>query len=170
MLVTCQRFGDLFLFGLGWAGSTLQFRQNILKVDSKSWLLTCSSNITLSLPSIFIRWAGSALKRELNFCNGYLSLLYFCPSFYELASPYGLWWSLETCNEWKGCPTCLSSSQPSQPCHSWLKYFLQQHSYNVASVQLQEIFYQFTYYCNKVHIFWEGQKIWKNIPVLFDFT
>ena len=39
-----------------------------------SWLLTCSSNITLSLPS----YTGFALKRELNFCNGYLSLLYFC--------------------------------------------------------------------------------------------
>ena len=32
------------------------------------------SNITFSLPS----YTGSALKRELNFCNGYLSLLYFC--------------------------------------------------------------------------------------------
>ena len=72
MLVTCQRFGDLFF--LGWSGSILQFRQNIIKVGSKSWLLTCSSNITLSLPS----YTGSALKRELNFCNGYLSLLYFC--------------------------------------------------------------------------------------------
>ena len=29
--------------------------------------------MTLSLPS----YTGSALKRELNFCNGYLSLLYF---------------------------------------------------------------------------------------------
>ena len=61
-------------FYLGWSGSILQFRQNIIKVGSKSWLLTCSSNITLSLPS----YTGSALKRELNFCNGYLSLLYFC--------------------------------------------------------------------------------------------
>ena len=40
---------------------------------SKSWLLTCSSNITLSLPS----YTNSVLKRGLNFCNGYLSLLYF---------------------------------------------------------------------------------------------
>ena len=143
MLVTCQRFGDLFLFGLiwqyssnhktynviveltmqfiyhgpqtffnippdpqisishnttqkysrlrcllrvkglvicfylGWSGSILQFRQNIIKVGSKSWLLTCSSNITLSLPS----YTGSALKRELNFCNGYLSLLYLIKSY-----------------------------------------------------------------------------------------
>ena len=61
-------------FYLGWPGSILQFRQNIIKVSSKSWLLTCSSNITLSLPS----YTGSALKRELNFCNGYLSPLYFC--------------------------------------------------------------------------------------------
>ena len=60
-------------FYLGWFDSILQFRQNIIKVGSKLWLLTCISNITLSLPS----YTGSALKRELNFCNGYLSLLYF---------------------------------------------------------------------------------------------
>ena len=65
--------GLVVCFYLGWSGSTLQFRQNIIKVGSKSWLLTCNSNITLSLPS--------ALKRELNFCNGYLRLLYF-------------WWSI----------------------------------------------------------------------------
>ena len=59
MLVRCQRFVDLFY--LDWSGS-------------KSWLLTCSNDITLSLPS----YTGSDLKRELNFCNGYLSLLYFC--------------------------------------------------------------------------------------------
>ena len=46
-------------------------RPNIL---SKLWLLTCSRNITLSLSS----YTGSALKRELNFCNGYLHLPYFC--------------------------------------------------------------------------------------------
>ena len=44
-----------------------------------SWLLTYSSNITLSLPS----YTGSALKRVLNFCNGYLSLLYFCFCLYD---------------------------------------------------------------------------------------
>ena len=66
-LVICLYFG--------WSGSILQFRRNIIKVGSKSWLLTCSSNITLNLPS----YTGSDLKRELNFCNGYLSLLYFCP-------------------------------------------------------------------------------------------
>ena len=63
----------MICFFLGWSGSVLQFRQNIIKVGSKSWLLTCSNNTTLSLPS----YTGSALKRELNFCNGYLSLLYF---------------------------------------------------------------------------------------------
>ena len=71
MLVTFQRFGDLYL---GVSSSILSFRQNIIKVGSKSSLLTCSSNITLSPPS----YTGSALKRELDFCNGYLSLLYFC--------------------------------------------------------------------------------------------
>ena len=63
--------GLAICFYFGWSGSILQFRQNIIKVGSKSWLLTCSS---LSLPS----YTGSALRRELNFCNGYLSLLYFC--------------------------------------------------------------------------------------------
>ena len=61
-------------FYLGWSGSILQFRQNRIKVGSKSWLLTCSSNITLSLPS----YIDSALKRERTFCNRYLSQLYFC--------------------------------------------------------------------------------------------
>ena len=60
--------GLAICFYLAWSGSILQFRQNIINVGSKSWLLTCSSNITLSLPS----YTGSALKRELNFC-----LLYF---------------------------------------------------------------------------------------------
>ena len=34
MLVTCQRFGDLFLFGLIWQYSSNQ--KNIIKVGSKS--------------------------------------------------------------------------------------------------------------------------------------
>ena len=42
MLVTCQRFGDCFLFGLVWPYSSNQ--KNIVKVGSKSLLLTCSSN------------------------------------------------------------------------------------------------------------------------------
>ena len=71
MLVMCQRFGDLFLFGLVWQYSSIQ--KNIMKVGSKPTLLTCISNITLSLPSLYF----SESKRELNFCNGYLSLLYF---------------------------------------------------------------------------------------------
>ena len=71
MLVRCQIFGDLFLFGLVWQYSSIQ--KNIMKVGSKPWLLTCISNITLSLPSLYF----SESKRELNFCNGYLSLLYF---------------------------------------------------------------------------------------------
>ena len=63
-----------FVFYLGWSGSILHFRQNMTKVGSKTWLPTCSSIITLSLPS----YTGSALKRGLKFCNEYLSLLYFC--------------------------------------------------------------------------------------------
>ena len=42
LLVTCQRFGDWFLFGLVWPYSSNQ--KNIMKVGSKSLLLTCSSN------------------------------------------------------------------------------------------------------------------------------
>ena len=77
MLVTCQRFGDLFLFGLVWQYSSVQKKYNkcMFKVMA-ACLLTCISNITFSLPS----YTGSGLKRELNFCNGYLSLLYFCVS------------------------------------------------------------------------------------------
>jgi hypothetical protein len=48
MLVRCQRFGDLFLFGLVWQDS-LWFRQNIIKVGLKSWLLTCSSSIKIEI-------------------------------------------------------------------------------------------------------------------------
>ena len=70
--------GLVICFYLNWSGSTLQFRQNIIKVGWNSWLLTCNSNTTLSLPS----YTGSTLKRELNFCKGYLSLLYFWSSVY----------------------------------------------------------------------------------------
>ena len=42
MLVTCQRFGDWFLFGPVWPYSSNQ--KNIIKEGSKSLLLTCSSN------------------------------------------------------------------------------------------------------------------------------
>ena len=59
--------GLVFCFYLGWSGSILHFKQNIIKVGSKSWLLPCISNITLSLPSY----------TDSTFCNGYLSLLYF---------------------------------------------------------------------------------------------
>ena len=91
MLVTCQRF--CFFYYLGWSGSILQFRQNIIKVGLKSWLLTCSNNITLSLPS----YNGSALKRELDFCNGYLSLLYF--------------WLEERSREEKGEALCVAAAE-----------------------------------------------------------
>ena len=42
MLVTCQRFGDWFLFAL--VGPYSSNQKNIMKVGSKSLLLTCSSN------------------------------------------------------------------------------------------------------------------------------
>ena len=64
MLVMCQSFGDLFLFGLVWDCFTNQNQYK--KLGSKSWLLTCSSNITLSQPSYTV----STLQRGLNFSNG----------------------------------------------------------------------------------------------------
>ena len=84
MLVTCQKFGDLFLFGLVWQYSSIQ--KNIVKVGSKSWILTCSCHITLSLPF----YTDPASKRELNFSNGYLSLLYFCFRHSVSVSVFGL--------------------------------------------------------------------------------
>ena len=74
--------GLVICFYLGWSGSILPIRTNIIKVCSKSWLLTCSSNISLSLPLYTV----SALKRELNFCNGYVSLLYFWYIMYKMSS------------------------------------------------------------------------------------
>ena len=50
MLVMCQRFS----FYLGWSGSILKIRTDMIKVGSNSWLLSCSSNITLSLPSFTV--------------------------------------------------------------------------------------------------------------------
>ena len=71
MLVMYQRFVDLFLFGLVWQYSSVQTKYDKGRFKVRA---TCSSNITLSLPS----YTGSALKRGVKFCNGYLSLLYFC--------------------------------------------------------------------------------------------
>ena len=92
--------GLVICFYLGWSDSIIQFRQNIIKVGSKSWLLTCSSNITLSLPSSY---TGSTLKRELNCCNGYLSLLYLC-------------WHKSPCN----LTTPLEGRQKSENCSNQL--------------------------------------------------
>ena len=60
-----------------WAGLAVFYksliRTNIIKVGSKSWLLTCNSNITLSLPSYNV----SDLQREQTFC--YSCVLYSPP-------------------------------------------------------------------------------------------
>ena len=56
--------GLVICFYLGWSGSILQFKQNIIKVGSKSWLLTCSSNITLSVPS----YTGERAKFAILVC------------------------------------------------------------------------------------------------------
>ena len=96
MLVTCQRFGDWFLIGLVWQYSSIQ--KNIVKVGSKPWILTCSCHITLS--QLF--FTDPASKRELNFSNGYLSLLYFwsqvmlCSSWiyksHIFKKKFAVWW------------------------------------------------------------------------------
>ena len=73
-------------FYLGWCGSILQIRTNTYnnkKIGSKSWLLTCSSNITLSLPL----YTDSALKRELNFCNSCI----FEPIYFFLSNATSKW-------------------------------------------------------------------------------
>ena len=67
MLVTCQRFGDLFLFGLVWQYSLVQTKYN------KDRFKVMASYFSSYIHS----YIGSAMKRELNFCNNYLFLLNF---------------------------------------------------------------------------------------------
>ena len=71
MLVTCQRFGDLFLFGLVWQYSTNKNQYN--KGRFKVMATQLQQYFNFELPS----YTASALQRQLNFCNGNLSLLYF---------------------------------------------------------------------------------------------
>ena len=71
MLVTCQRAGDLFLLGLVWQYSSVQTKYDKGRFKVMATQLQLYYN--LSLPS----HTGSALKREMIFCNDYLSLLYF---------------------------------------------------------------------------------------------
>ena len=59
----------------------LSVRVNSKRTFQQEIPCTCSSDKTLSLPS----YTGSALKREQNSCNGYLSLLYFCLNAIELS-------------------------------------------------------------------------------------
>ena len=54
----------------------------LVKNSQKYAYVIYEQPLTLSLPS----YTGSALKRELNFCNGYLSLLYFCTCSSPLAA------------------------------------------------------------------------------------
>ena len=57
-------------FCLGWSGSILQFRQNIIMVGSKSWLLQ-----QYNFEPIFIHWL--CFEERTKFHNSHLSLLYF---------------------------------------------------------------------------------------------
>ena len=68
MLVKCQMFGDLCFFGR--SGSILQIRTNLIKIGSKSWLLTCSTNFEptyLSLLYLCLRITGQSNPFRSNF-------------------------------------------------------------------------------------------------------
>ena len=65
--------GLVICFYLGSPGSSLQFSQIMIKLVSKSWLVTCSSNSALSLPS----YTGSALKRAIFVCCIFDTTYYF---------------------------------------------------------------------------------------------
>ena len=71
MLFTCQRFGDLFLFGLVW-----QFRQNIIKVSCvlKGFFLLTSKLISELVMFSFYLWRLQAEKQT--FCYN-LDLTYY---------------------------------------------------------------------------------------------
>ena len=66
LLFTCQKFCDLFLFGLVWQ-YILQFRQNIIKVGSKSWLLTCNKVEIILEQRYFAFLSPSKSCENLNF-------------------------------------------------------------------------------------------------------
>ena len=101
----------LICFYLCWSGSILHFRQNICNKGrfKVTWPLTRSK----SQPSY------AALKRELTFCNGYLSLLYFL-----------LLWNVMWLTRWKQiiCMNAISlecnSFNKSKWIHNGLKSFL----------------------------------------------
>ena len=93
--------GLLICFYLDWFGS-------------KSWLLTCSNDITLSLPS----YTGYDLKTELNLCNGYLSLLYFWLVSFGVPISWGLLNSINTFCLGR-CPWCPSLSPVDQKYQFW---------------------------------------------------
>ena len=73
----CQRFGALFLFGLVWQYSSVQKKYNEGRFNIMATYLQQFYNFEPTL---------IPLKRELNFCNGYLSLLCFC--FYPKSAPF----------------------------------------------------------------------------------
>ena len=126
MLVTCQRFGDLFLFGRVWQ-LIFQFRQNIIKVGSKSWLLTCSSDITLSSPS----YTGSALKI---FVTAILGCCIF--ALYTQNIIFGI---LRIHNQIVTIPiSTLSKSAQCHPCQSDRSHTLSIFAREVLITKLQE--------------------------------
>ena len=71
-VVLCQKYSRLryLLRVKGW----VIFILFLLVLQYSSVQTKYNKATYLSLPS----YTGSALKRKLNFCNGYLSLLYFC--------------------------------------------------------------------------------------------
>ena len=71
MLVMYQRFYDSFLFGMVRQYSSVQTKYNKGRLKVMATYLQQKYNFE---PTFY---TDSALKRELKFCNGYLSLLYF---------------------------------------------------------------------------------------------
>ena len=59
--------GLAIYFYLGWSGSILQFRQNIIKVGSKSWLLTCNTVEIILEQRYFAFLSPSKSCENLNF-------------------------------------------------------------------------------------------------------
>ena len=84
MLVTCQRFGDLFLFGLVWQYSSVQTKYN----KGKFKVTTCSSNITLSLHT-FIHWLCFEERDKLNEANMYENRT-VC-TYFLICNPSNVW-------------------------------------------------------------------------------
>ena len=89
MLVTCQRSGDLIFLGLVWQYSTNQNQYN--KGRFKVMLLTCSSNITLSLFLLCRESKIFARSSKQSQCMKVGSKLCYCCETLNLPLLYFVW-------------------------------------------------------------------------------